>query len=46
MSYVRGGSGEKPDTQETNVKDFKELRDELQAYLRELELKIDALTEG
>eukprot|EP00105_Crassostrea_gigas_P001492 XP_011413701.1 PREDICTED: uncharacterized protein LOC105318343 [Crassostrea gigas] len=47
ISYARGASGEKPDTQETNVRgEFKELRDELRASLRELELKIAALTDS
>lgn len=48
ISYVRGASGEIPDTQETNVRcEFKELRDELRtSSLRELELKIAALTES
>lgn len=37
----------KPDKQESNVRsEFNELRDELRASLRELELKIAALTES
>lgn len=37
----------KPDKQESNVRgEFKEVRDELRASLRELELKIAALTEN
>lgn len=47
ISYARGASREKLDTQETNVRgEFRELRDELRASLRELELKIAALTEN
>lgn len=47
ISYARGASGEKQDTQETNVRgEFKELRDELRASLRKLELKIAALTDS
>lgn len=47
ISYARGASGEKPGTQETNVRgEFKELRDELRASLRKLELKIAALTDS
>lgn len=39
LSYAGEAYVEKPDTQETNVRGkFKELRDELRAFLRELEL--------
>lgn len=47
LSYAGKAYVEKPDTQETNVRGkFKELSDELRAFLRELELNLAALTES
>lgn len=47
ISYASRTFVEKQDTQETNVRvEFKELRDELRASLRELKLKIAAFTDS